>query len=259
MATKEEFRKELKSLVSDGIDTLNAEVARKRPQDKAKDSVSDDGFVEFKYEKWYTRGLSILQQLAPERIKDFQQLYKLERRKENVDYSTYTISDYLLGLRTKAYGEFVIGELQALEIFSQKFRNQIGIIISLVDKLDSVLSDIKGVLQAELFDTELAAAEELLKNNHIRPAGVLAGVSLEAHLKTICGNHSVKITQKNPTISNYNDELKNASIYDVAQWRFIQHLGDLRNKCAHKGTVEPTKQDAQDLIDGVKKVIKIVF
>jgi hypothetical protein len=255
--TKDKIRTELNKLILYGLEILSNESTHRTMQKSGE--VTPDELLEFNYEKWYTKSLNVLQQLAPERIKDFQQLYKLERRKDAVDFATYTISDYLIGLRVHRGSVAIIGDSQAFQAFAIKFRNQIGIISSLIDSLDSILYNIQGVLQAELFDTELEAAEELLKNGHIRSSGVLAGVSLEAHLETICNKHSVKITKKNPTISTYNDELKDASVYDIPQWRFIQHLGDLRNKCAHKGTNEPTKQDAQDLIDGVKKVIKTVF
>jgi len=42
-------------------------------------------------------------------------------------------------------------------------------------------------------------------------------------------------------------------------FRFIQRLWDLRNKCDHKKTVEPTKEDIEELINWVDRVIKTVF
>ena len=54
---------------------------------------------------------------------------------------------------------------------------------------------------------------------------------------------------------NLNDALKDAGIYDVAQWRQIQRLGDIRNLCGHAATRDPTADEVQDLIDGVAKVV----
>lgn len=37
------------------------------------------------------------------------------------------------------------------------------------------------------------------------------------------------ITKKNPTINDYNQQLKDSDIIDTTTWCFIQHLADLRN------------------------------
>jgi len=82
---------------------------------------------------------------------------------------------------------------------------------------------------------------------------------LERHLGEVCSSHQVVLQKKNPAISDYNDALKNAGVIDMAQWRFVQHLGDLRNLCDHSKTVDPTNEQVQDLIDGVAKITKTIF
>jgi len=39
----------------------------------------------------------------------------------------------------------------------------------------------------------------------------------------------------------------------------ISYLGDIRNICAHKKDVEPTKEQVEELINGVNWVTKNVF
>jgi len=56
-----------------------------------------------------------------------------------------------------------------------------------------------------------------------------------------------------------NDLLKQSGVVDVPQWRFVQHLGDLRNLCDHSKKVEPSEQQVVDLIGGVMKITKTVF
>jgi hypothetical protein len=84
-------------------------------------------------------------------------------------------------------------------------------------------------------------------------------VVLERHLAEVCGNHAIKVGKKDPTISDLNDALKAANIIEVPQWRFIQHLGDLRNLCDHNKATEPTAEQADDLIEGVRKITKTLF
>jgi hypothetical protein len=149
--------------------------------------------------------------------------------------------------------------VNAFGAFTSKFEKQLTILSSCLDRLDSFLSDIQGTLQAELFDDELDAAEELTKKGHLRASGALCGVTLERHLATVAKNHSINIGKKDPTISDFNDAFKNAGIYDVPNWRFIQRLGDIRNLSAHFKNREPTKDEIDEMIKGVQKVLKTIF
>jgi len=49
------------------------------------------------YDSWYSEALVVIKQLLPDRIEDFIKQYKQEKRKE-IDFLTYGISDYLLGV-----------------------------------------------------------------------------------------------------------------------------------------------------------------
>jgi phage tail protein X len=84
-------------------------------------------------------------------------------------------------------------------------------------------------------------------------------VVLERHLATVCDNHKVSVAKKNPTIADFNEALKAATVIDLPQWRFIQHLADLRNMCDHARTPDPTSEQIGDLVAGVKKITKTVF
>jgi hypothetical protein len=111
-------------------------------------------------------------------------------------------------------------------------------------------------VQADLLDSELDEADELAKNKFTRAAGALAGVVLEKHLAQVCDDHAIKVTKKAPGISDFNDLLKAANVIDVTTWRSIQHLGDIRNLCDHSKATEPTVEQVNDLVAGVKKISK---
>jgi len=124
-------------------------------------------------------------------------------------------------------------------------------------RFESSLFDIRQFVQADLFDSELDTARALLKTCFARAAGAIAGVVLEGHLKEIAAKHELPKALK--TINPINLALKSAGVIDQAQSRHIEFLGDIRNKCGHKGSNDPTAGDVQDLIDGTAKVIKTVF
>ena len=140
-----------------------------------------------------------------------------------------------------------------------RFKQQVSIVQGIQERFRSSLFDIRQMAQADLFDSELDAAKELAKNKFTRSAGALAGVVLERHLKEICGNHNVTIRKRNPQISDLNDALKDTAVIEISQWRSIQHLGDLRNLCAHDKKSEPTADQVNDLLAGVAKVTKTIF
>jgi hypothetical protein len=208
------------------------------------------------YQAWYTKSLPVVKQILPDRYQEFVEQYKFDKRKE-VDWLTYTISDYLIGLRiTRGFQKESV--FNPFSSFFPKFEKQLAILQACEARLSSVLADIQGVLQAEMFDDELSAAQDLLKKSHLRASGALCGVILERHFSTVTSNHILKISKTNPTIADYNDLFKKENVYDVPTWRFIQRLGDLRNIAAHFKGREPLKDEIEELIRGTEKILKTV-
>ncbi|MDR2893827.1 MAG: hypothetical protein LBV80_12260 [Deltaproteobacteria bacterium] len=207
------------------------------------------------YNEWYTESLSVIKQLIPDRLENFISLYKNEKRKE-ILYDNYSIYDYMIGLTiTTAFGETKRGPSDALK----KMEQQCYILKSAQKKLHSYLFDLKEVVQAELFDSELDSAKELAKKGFFRAGGAVAGVVLEKHLWKVCGIHAINFKKKNPTIADFNDALKDGNVIDIPKWRYVQHLADMRNLCDHAKEREPTKEDVFELIEGVTKVTKTFF
>lgn len=242
-------REQLEKEAADKADSARAEAAKER----ARRLLKTPNFSK-EYQSWYTSALRALQHLLPERYDEFRSLYRLERRKA-MNVETYGIADYIAGLYSVANG---LSQSETLSIALQKFEQQITILESAEPLLDSVVADISGTLQAALLDEELASSRVLLRADHIRSAGVVAGVVLEAHLKRVASERAVKMRKK-PTLANLNDALKEAGVYDVPQWRRIAYLGDIRNLCAHSGDRAPQSDEVEDLIDGVDKVVHTIF
>lgn len=208
------------------------------------------------YQSWYTRSSLFVKQILPDRYQEFVEQYSLPRRKE-MNYHTYTISDFLAGYTVKRGGLEIFDTTSAV---GPKFVNQLAILRSARGRIDSILADVKGVLQAQLFDSELDAASNLLKNGHIRAAGAIAGVVLEGHLQKVCADHGISFSKKGPpSISDYNEALKKDGVIDVPNWRHIQLLGDYRNYCCHPKERDPQETEAKDLIEGTRTIVSTVF
>jgi len=210
------------------------------------------------YQPWYSEAYAVVKQILPDRLADFISYYQRPKPRKDITYENYRIEDYLQGLTVTRGGyekEKIVGPDAAIPPFEQ----QLAIVNSVSGRFDSSLYDIRQIVQADLFESDLDAAEELATKKFTRAAGALAGVVLEKHLAQVCKNRNIKVAKKHPAISDLNEALKQANAIDVPQWRFVQHLADIRNLCDHSKAKEPTVEQVSDLISGVRKVIKTVL
>jgi len=207
------------------------------------------------YQTWYSESLALIKQLLPDRLDDFRRHYETPKNRKEVTAESYRLEDALQGLSSSFGGQRKADPSTAIPHLLQ----QRAILESVRRRFESTLFEITQLVQADLFDSELDAAQELLKKKFSRAAGAIVGVVLEKHLAQVCLSHNVKITKRNPGIADLSEALKSASVIDVPQWRFIQHLADIRNLCDHNKSAEPTLEQVADLIAGVAKVSKTIF
>jgi hypothetical protein len=258
------YKKDLESLVALGkkmqLD-LNGrhliETGKVKPEPK-KLLEELNGTFEREYQGWYTQAAALIRQLIPDRLAEFQELYKGDGKRKATTVQTYHIQDWLNGVRS---GTSYTGEkyYDDFAIITMRFGTQLAILQAVRTRFESSLHDIRQLVQADLFDSELDASRELLKSGFLRAAGAVAGVVLEKHLGQVAANHTVTTRKQHPAISDFNDLLKSSGVLDVPAWRNIQRLGDLRNLCDHNKHRDPTKDEIEELIDGVEKLTKTLF
>lgn len=233
------------------------QIAAKLGKEKAKEYISKLPNFRDDYQKWYSEAQAVIKQVLPNRLLDFQSYYEHPKPRKQIDFQNYMIRDYLQGLRvTRSPGNEVIVDGSAA---IPEFEQQLNILKAARNVLDSVLLDLQTVLQADLFDTEIESARALAKAGYLRAAGAICGVIIEKHLAHVCDHHSIAINKKSPGISDLSQALRDKKITTVPQWRFIQHLADIRNICDHAKGREPTKEEIADLLDGTEKILKTVF
>ncbi|QKW98530.1 hypothetical protein GSF67_11335 [Agrobacterium sp. CGMCC 11546] len=206
------------------------------------------------YEAWYTESLALVRQLIPDRAKDFIGMYEKPKGRRDITYGNYVIQDYLQGLRVTRHGDVIVDGTAAVPQYQQ----QLNILMAAKRRFESSLFEIKQLVQADLLDSEIGAAQELHKSGFLRAAGAVAGVVLEKHLGQVCDNHQITISKKHPGIADLNELLKANGVIDVAQWRHVGFLADIRNLCDHNKKSEPTSDNIRDIIDGTNKVLKTI-
>lgn len=234
--------KDLRSQLSEVNDQQYQEIINKLP------------VFDYEYEAWYSECIALLKQILPDRLDSFKKQYEIQKGRKSISFDNYVIEDYMIGLQVTLGVEVRADRSAAVP----KMRNQRAILDAAGRRFESSLFEIRQIVQADLFDTEIESARHLLDNKFVRAAGAVAGVVLEKHLLQVCADHCVKISKKNPGIGDLNQALRDAGVIDIPQWRHITLMGDYRNLCDHKKTKDPTEEQVGELLDGTDKILKTI-
>jgi len=130
------------------------------------------------------------------------------------------------------------------------------------DFAKGMVKTFEEMVHASMFDDLLGQAQGLWESNHLQAAVVVAGATLESHLRELAAKHQVPTTEQkhNKTVtrmaSALNDELHaKAKAYSTTEFRQVQVWIDLRNEAAHgrdefKGR---TANDVGSMITGIRE------
>ncbi len=216
MSGIQKYKDDLDRLIKIG-ETIEADL---RVRYKKGKSVSTNAAhkLEDSYQNWYSEASVVIKQLLPDRLEEFQELYKGDGRRKQIENTNFNIQDLLRGLEV-APGYYGTKPFDELAVAGMRFVNQLNILKSVERRFESTLFEIKQLVQADLFDSELDVARELLSHGFLKAAGAVAGVVLEKHLSQVAGSHNVTTRKKDPTIGDLNDLLKTSGILGVPSWR----------------------------------------
>src|SRR6266567_2443935 len=239
MSSKDLIRNELRALRKEGAALLDLLAGRQK------------GLTEFrsKYQNWYTKALKLVATLAPDRIDEFRAYYEIDPKRKSLTAHTYMIQDFIKS--TPAAADILTRRplWDAHRTVHIRLISQLEIVNSLHSRVDGVVANLQATVAADLEDASLATAETLGKIN-LRAAGALAGVVVEDHLQRVLTDRGLQLSKSRATIADMNELLKQAGVVEIASWRKIKYLADLRNLCVHKRDREPTPDEVNELISG---------
>jgi len=109
------------------------------------------------------------------------------------------------------------------------------------------LTSIRSLVQAEVFDSELEQAEELVKSGYVVAAAVIAGVVLETALRELCDRSEISYG----SLNKMNADLTKAGVYNKLVQKRITALADIRFCAAHGKLAEFTTQHVSTMIRDV--------
>ena len=172
------------------------------------------------YQRWYSAAKTIIENNQPSRTAEFENAYLPHAK----DESPVGIKN-IIALRyiTK------IDQLKLMDLINAQF----DILAAVSVHLQFLLYDVELTAYAILMDDEINAAGHLLKSGFVRPAGSLAGVILERHLKNLLRKHNPPIEYREKDMLGSLNDLCKETVYDLLTWRKVQRFADVRNYCDH--------------------------
>jgi hypothetical protein len=207
---------------------------------------------------------SLLKQLGKLEVK----FEVLRQGLENKDLSGGTVT-------TDAFSEFIAGSRAAIariagnnspymaefeaarsksHISSQAIRIA-GIVRQLKQDLsDGYLSSARELLHAETFADFLEMADHLLSEGYKDAAAVIAGSSLEVHLRNLAAKHNlaVELNGKAKKADRVNSDLASAGAYSQLDQKNVTAWLDLRNKAAHGHYGEYGREQVSFLLSQIR-------
>lgn len=260
-ARERTFREELDQLIEEGerlLLSLQNKPYSANIESKYKETKNNSGnYTQYfinNYQQWYSKACLVVEKILPFRFKDFLACYEYKEQRSKIDRYNYRIYDSLHGISIPA----LTHDSTNLSV-APHFQQQLGILKAAKEMLSSKLLDLKALVQADLFDSEIDAAKELAKKGFLKETGAICGVIIEKHLHSLCERHNITITKKDPGISNLCAILRNNDIIDLPQERFIMSCADIRNICDHYKKIEVTQTQIDNLLSDTKRIIDAIY
>lgn len=167
------------------------------------------------------------------------------------------------GLNSEYYKD-IVSVLQKNHLLpGTKLMNIAGSLKALKDDLDNgYLKSLSELIHADVFSDYLEMAKYLLDEGYHNPAAVVAGTTLESHLKELCKKRDIKIeilNQKGKIVSKkadlMNSDLAKVECYPSTYQKQITAWLDLRNSAAHGKYENYTVEEVRLMISGLRNFL----
>jgi hypothetical protein len=133
-----------------------------------------------------------------------------------------------------------------------KFIKQYALLSAFKDDYEKgYLTSLKVLIEADIFDTELEQAKELLTSKYKLAAAVIAGIVLETALRSLCDKANIP----HGKLTKMNEDLTKAGVYNKFQQKSITALADIRNSAAHGKDSEFTHENVENMIRDIESFL----
>jgi hypothetical protein len=148
--------------------------------------------------------------------------------------------------------------LEAKTYIHMHLKKLIGITNSVINDIKSgYLVGIEELVHSNIFSDFIEMAEYLLSNGYKDAAAVIAGSTLESHIKLLCDkfNVSIEYNGKIKKADTLNADLVKASAYNKIEQKSITAWLGIRNDAAHGNYTEYNSDQVKNMIIGIRDFI----
>lgn len=135
----------------------------------------------------------------------------------------------------------------------------VGIVTALKNAYEKgFISDFRELVHGEVFSDFIEMSSHLLEEGYKDAAAVIAGGTLEQHLRQLCTKNGIPTVGKNATplkADFLNSELAKAGVYQKGDQKSVTAWLDLRNKAAHGKYKEYEKEQVALMVQGIRDFI----
>lgn len=138
------------------------------------------------------------------------------------------------------------------ELGLKTIRKLLAIFLAAKDDFEKgYIFNVRDMVQAEVFSSELDQASELLQYNYTSAAAVIAGTVLETRIRSLCDRLSIPQGK----LDKMNADLVKKNAYNTIVQKKITALASIRNSAAHGKNDEFTRADVESMINDIKNFI----
>ena len=150
------------------------------------------------------------------------------------------------------------GSTYVKEIQNVPLASKVGVAKALLSDMENGYTEtFEELAHGDVFGDFLEMADYLVGKGYKDAAAVLAGGTLEVHLKNLCTKHGIATTLngKPKKAESMNVELSKGKIYTALEQKQVTAWLGLRNHAAHGKYEEYDKNRVRLLVDGVRDFI----
>ncbi|MGM0593800.1 MAG: DUF4145 domain-containing protein, partial [Pseudomonadota bacterium] len=157
------------------------------------------------------------------------------------------------GESSQHFQEYVKAEQPMTLESNHGVAKRLGAVFSAIkdDFQGGYLNSVRNLVQAEVFDSELEQAQELLDNGYKLASAVVAGVVLETALRELCDQEGIS----HGKLDKMNSDLTKLGKYNKLQQKRITALADIRNSAAHGKPEGFSEADVKSMIRDIEGML----
>jgi len=118
------------------------------------------------------------------------------------------------------------------------------------------LQKVEDLIQADVFENFLEMADELLLKKYKDSAAVVAGATLEEHIRKLANNAGIPILdlkQKKRKFDEMSIDLVKAGVFSESQRKIISGWYAVRSEAAHGNYANVINTDVKNMIQGIRE------